>query len=617
MHTPPLRIVTGAIVLCLAVLPVPGQAQSPPHPSWSLLLAQQPPPAQPQPPAPPPQPAQPQPAKRVTAIEVRGHKEIPTERILAAVTNTKVGDPVNDDKLRDDIRAIIDLGWFADVTVRLENEDDGVRVLFIVTENPVVSEIIVEGNTVISADDIRTALGIPTGEVLNIRRMRDGARAVQKLYEDKGYVLARVQDIGLLPTGETGETGVLRVRIVEGKVEAVKFEGLQKTKERIVRRFITIKPGDVFNVNSLNRDLQRLFDLSLFETIRARPEPGSTLDTVVIVIELKEARTAQISGGIGYSSLNGLLGFVEFRDRNWNGLGQTFAVRIDRSVQPGLGVRFNYELDFIEPFLDNRGTTLDLSLFSRSNVQTQYIAGSAYSRFELLTTGSSVTATRPLDPFTLGTARFKSERTQINPLPLDPNNSASPVVPPTSDLITPGRVMSVLLSATRDTRNNRLNPTKGDKISLSGEFAFRTLGGDFSFNKYIGEYQHIFPIGGGSVIAGRLLAGFSTGTLPVQEQFLLGGSNTIRSYPSAAFRGSSMWVANLEYRFPLGQVIRALGDFQGIVFVDAGNAPLAFNDVKFGYGVGVAVATPIGPVRIDVASGPQGIQTWLSLGAPF
>ncbi len=46
-------------------------------------------------------------------------------------------------------------------------------------------------------------------------------------------------------------------------------------------------------------------------------------------------------------------------------------------------------------------------------------------------------------------------------------------------------------------------------------------------------------------------------------------------------------------------------------------SPLPFSDPKLGYGVGVALKTPVGPLRIDVAFVPGGYQTWLSLGSPF
>ncbi len=586
--------------------PAPGPAPSqPPAPQPTPTPTPAPSPAPQQPPAAPPQ--------RVAAIEIRGNRRVPTEQIRAVVTETKVGEQVNNEKLRSDVRAILDLGLFADVTGRLERAEDGARVVFIVIENPVLSEVIVEGNTVVPADDIRMALGVPIGEVLNLNRMREGARAVEKLYEGKGYVLARVTDIGIIPSEEG--SGRLRVRMGEGTIEAIRLDGLTRTNEKIVRRQLTVKPGDVFNLNQLNRDLQRLFDLGLFESVRARPQPGATADSAIIVIELKETRTGQIGFGVGYSSLNGLLGFLEFRDRNWQGLNQTLAVRLERGLQAGTTDAFNYEISFTEPFLDVQRTSLGLGVFSRTSVESEFTGTAVSSRFQLGRTGSFVQLTRPLDPTISSTVRLKSELTAITVLPVDPSNPASPLVPPT--LLTPGRVVSTALSVALDTRNDRFTPTAGSKIVLATEVTLPALGSDFSFTKYTAEYQNFFPQGKDSTIVGRLVAGVAVGTLPLQEEFLLGGPSTVRAFPIARLRADSIFVANLEYRFPLSALVAALGDIQGAVFVDAGNAPLQFSDLKVGYGVGLALKTPVGPVRIDFAFGAEGYQTWLSIGSPF
>ncbi len=585
-----------ALLVCLVVLPAQGFTQPPP------------------PSAPPPV---------VKRIEVSGNARIPADQILAAVTETKVGDPVGDEKIRADVRAINDVGWFADVSARLEPEQGGVAVIFLVTENPVIADVVIEGNTVLSASEIQAALGVPTGEVLNLKKMRDGARAVQKLYEEKGFGLARIADLSILPADRPNEAR-LRVRISEGIVERVRFEGLQKTHPAIAQRYVReTRAGGPFDVNALQRDLQRLFDSGLFESIRARPEPGTSPDSAVIVLEVKEARTATASFGLGYSSSEGLLGFIEYRDRNWQGRAQSFAVRAERAVQDGSTERLNYEVSFTEPFLDASGTGLDLSMFSRDSIEREYgTSGAVTSRFSLQRDGAIVALSRLLDGATTGSIRLRSELTNFTPLPIDPADVAP--FPPCSlptpcppSLLSPGRVVSVQLSTVRDTRDSRLTPTTGDKLLVSAELAPLWLGGDFDFTKYSVDYQRLFPTGGGATFVTRLLGGASSGTLPLQDRFVLGGPSTVRGLPSGSKRETSILVANIEYRFPLSGLIPSFTDVGMIFFVDSGAAPLTDVPV-IGYGVGIALNTPLGTIRIDLAWGPDGTrQTWLSLGAPF
>jgi outer membrane protein insertion porin family len=558
----------------------------------------------------------------VKRIEVSGNARIPTEQILAAVTQTKIGEPFHDEQLRADVRAINDLGWFADVSAQTEPEDGGMVVTFLVTENPMIAEIVVEGNTAVTADEIRTALGIPIGQVLNLVKMREGARAVQKLYEGKGFGLARVADLSILPS-EQPDQARLRARIAEGFVETVRFEGLKKTNPVVAQRYVRdTKPGAIFNVNALQRDLQRLFDTGLFESIRARPEPGSTPDAAIIVIEVKEAKTAQASFGLGYSSRDGLVGFLEYRDRNWQGRAQSVVIRAERAVQTGSPLQLNYEVTFNEPFLDSTGTGLDLSVFSRATVEYEYtLTGSIQSRYSLSRNGAIAGLSRPFDGATVGFIRLRSELAQITALHLDPNDTSpcTPVNCPLPTGFVPGRVVSFQLGTTRDTRNARFNPTAGERLTLTGEVALAALGSDFDFTKYSIDYQRLVPVGEGSTLVARALLGWASGNLPLQERFILGGPSTVRGLPSGFKKDNSIAVANLEYRFPMSALVPSFTDITMILFADAGTAPISLTPPLIGYGVGLALNTALGQIRIDLAwNAADGTrQTWLSLGAPF
>ena len=601
--------------------PSVSHAQAPtPTPAPSPAPTPAPTPAPVPSPTPPPRPTPtptPAPPPRVLAIEVVGNRHIPTEQILAVIT-LKVGDILTPEQLRRDGEAVAGLGWFADVSLRVESDPAGVRVVFLLVENPVITEVVVEGNTVIGTPEILRALNIPIGQVLNSKQTREGVRAVEKLYEDKGYVLARVIDISLEPAGD----GRLRVRVAEGRVEDIVFQGLTKTRPATARRYVLMKKGDVFNIQRMNADLRALFETGLFENVQARPRPGSTPDTVIIEIEVKEAQTGQLGLGIGYSTTLGILGQVEYTERNWQGKAQTLSLRTERGFgqgPQGQSTKFSFILTFRDPFLDAQRTSMDINLFQASTVQLEVIGGTPNARFELDQIGSFIELGRPIDPRTVISLRLRSVLSTITALPIDPNDTCppDPCNPPTN--FTPGRTVSLTLSGTRDGRDSRVNPTRGSKQTLSLEFALPTLGGDFNFQKYFAEWVQYVPLGGQSVIAGRIAGGLSTGSVPGQDQFGLGGATTLRGVPSAQYRGTSMALANLEFRAPLGGIAKFLESFTGVVFVDAGAAwgTQSTNGVVVDYGVGVAFASPLGVLRLDFAWGPFGTQTWLNLGHPF
>src|SRR3990172_7798597 len=150
--------------------PSVSHAQAPtPTPAPSPAPTPAPTPAPVPSPTPPPRPTPtptPAPPPRVLAIEVVGNRHIPTEQILAVIT-LKVGDILTPEQLRRDGEAVAGLGWFADVSLRVESDPAGVRVVFLLVENPVITEVVVEGNTVIGTPEILRALNIPIGQVLN------------------------------------------------------------------------------------------------------------------------------------------------------------------------------------------------------------------------------------------------------------------------------------------------------------------------------------------------------------------------------------------------------------------------------------------------------------------
>ena len=617
-------ILVGAVLLSGAGS---AGAQAPPAPGPTPA----PPPAAP-PPAPPPPGGQPfvpppgvppqtLPQQKVAEVVVRGNDRIPADQILAVVS-TKVNDPLNDEKLRNDVAAILGLGFFADAVVRLEPVADGVRVVFVVVENPAITAVTIVGNTVVSTDDLVKTLGVPIGQVLNTVTMRTGARALEKLYQDRGYVLARVSDVSVSPEG------VLTVTVAEGRIEAVTIEGLHKTKEYVVRRELQFKPGDVFNANVVNASLKRLFQLQYFSDVKAQPGPGTAPDTVDVTVQVTEQRTAALTLGIGYATVGGIQGLVGLRDSDFGGNGQAVTAQYNNSSYNGN----NYTLAFHEPYFWGTRTALDVLGYNQTTIPTDYFSGLNNSfQYNMYQHGAQVTLTQPLDPVWSLTYGAKSFNTNFG----SPSFGTGPTVPfcpqtPTC-FGTPGTVTALLLGGALDTRNDPLFPTSGDRLVLTTEFAFRTLGGDFELQKYELDYSHFFPTGPESAIVAHTHLGTGNAAcsaagqpcLPLQEEYYLGGPSSLRGYTNGRFRGDQEALLTLEYHFPLSNIglFKSFSGITTILFADAGDVePLGAGSsftFKTDYGIGFAVKTPIGPFRIDYGISSEGSQLWISSSALF
>lgn len=172
-----------------------------------------------------------------------------------------------------------------------------------------------------------------------------------------------------------------------------------------------------------------------------------------------------------------------------------------------------------------------------------------------------------------------------------------------------------------DTRSKSKRNPKGWYVQIEGEHAGGDLGGDFHYDRFLGNiryyYSNLIKKEG---IDFRLLLGSSHGDLPWQKSFYLGGFSTLRGYPYKAFPqgwnspgGNRMILAQLEYRIWGKTEFGIFEPWQMIVFTDAGWVSRAKGEADFFNGfddltwktihhdVGIAIADRKQSFRIDVA----------------
>ncbi|MFM7267639.1 MAG: BamA/TamA family outer membrane protein, partial [Cyanobium sp.] len=192
---------------------------------------------------------------------------------------------------------------------------------------------------------------------------------------------------------------------------------------------------------------------------------------------------------------------------------------------------------------------------------------------------------------------------------------------------TRNQLVGLRVATTYNTLDDPRNPTRGDFLSLGTE-QFVSVGPDSpTFNRLRGSYTHFIPVrwlkffkgcrdNAGKnanckqAVAFQVSAGSVVGSLPPYEAFCLGGGNSVRGYYDCDLGvGKSFGEATLEYRFPLFSIV------SGELFVDGGTTFGTQSDVPgnlgallskpgegFSVGTGVIVTTPVGPLRLEVAS---------------
>ena len=594
-----------------------------------------------------------QPAPTITAIRVDGLESVAKEAVLDEVKNIlKLQDPVDDDKLKAARVAVMKMGFFDEVTVSTETAAQGAVVVITVVEKMKIKKITFVGNTVLSDTKLEKAIFTKVGHGKDDRAIRRDVRRIEDAYSEEGYQ-CRVAQMGV------DEFGVLTFVIEELRIESIDVSGLKRTKREVVMRELTIKPGELYQEKKLYKDIDKITAIGIFSDVRFDLLPGKNDPTkgLIVVIKVTEKRTGQASVALGYSSLDKTVLVLSLAETNLRGRAERAAVNIE------LFGRSSFDVSFMEPYIDKRNTSMEVSLFNEER-RRRFVGGAAISTsadvFDERREGGTLKFTRPDSETGRTSLMLRSEKVsssffqatrpfgtsltggnlgnlnqhQVSP-PDNPN--LNPDVPGPGSYLGPiilaaplhpeGKLSSISFGKTRDTREPIVEPRTGAYSGGTLEVAGTFLGGSVSFRKLSLEHRRFFKAGKKDTLAFRLMGGLSQGNLPLFESYSVGGAATLRGYEEDRFRGEKMLILNSEYRHPINKSLTVVG------FVDIGDAfggqfvtvvpefNIPAEDSRFkahtGAGAGLRVQTPFGPIRLDFGWGSEGSQAHFSIGHMF
>ena len=582
------------------------------------------------------------------------------ENEVYRAVRTQPGQTTTRSQLQEDINAIFATGFFSNVRAVPEDTPLGVRVSFVVDPNPVLSQVEIEANpgtdiaSVIPEQTVDKIFRDQYGKILNLRDLQEGIQELTKEYQDQGYVLANV-----IGSPQVSENGVVTLQIAEGVVEDIRVsfrnkEGEQvdeegkpirgRTKDYIIKRELELKPGDVFNRNTVQKDLQRVFGLGLFEDVNVSLDPGTDPSKVDVVVNVAERSSGSIAAGAGISSASGLFGTVSYQQQNLGGRNQKFSTEVQLGQRELL-----FDMRFTEPWIagDPYRTSYTANIFRRRSISLIFEGDDQtidtfdpsnitdtgkQDRPRITRLGGGISFTRPLTPNPyersewVASAGLQYQRVSSRDADGDKRregaifddngNRISPIVPLTQSGTGEDDLLFLQLGARRDRRNNPLQPTSGSYLRFGVDQSVPLGQGNIFLTRVRGNYSYYLPVEflklsqGAQTLAFNLQGGTIFGDLPPYEAFTLGGSNSVRGYDEGRLANGRSYVqASVEYRFPVFSVI------SGALFFDYGSdlgsstrtaEILNKNGSGYGYGVGVRVQSPLGPIRIDYGLSDDG-----------
>ncbi|MEY4379438.1 MAG: hypothetical protein RLZ85_1319 [Verrucomicrobiota bacterium] len=452
---------------------------------------------------------------------------------------------------------------------------------------------------------------IASGEAFAVPAIEAAADKLREYYGQMGYINSSVQVVRK-PNLATGAIDV-KFQIEEGQrhtVRAVEIQGNTKTRSTVIARELALGPGEVFDLARTRVSEARLRNTQFFEEVRVTPVPTPIPGQSDLRVTVKEGPTGQVSFGAGYSTVEGLVGFVEYAESNFDfansegwyrGDGQKFRVRISVG-----SLTNSFEHSFEEPALWERDLAVGYSIERR-------YAGYASANYSVLSEGVSLYARRRVFSNIEGRIGYNLRRMSVDNVTAD-----AP-----ADVVTEGAagarvISSVSASLTYDTRDEYNFPTKGSRISLTEELAGNGLGGDVKYLKSelrTGRWFLVSPTAEQTVgVIGRvgLLTG-SGGYLPFYERFYLGGAydmrgfgyNDVGAYDTYDTSHGNQPMGGMTYGFVSAEyTIKAADNLRFAAFYDYGivnrsETDFSVAEANSDYGLGMRILLGGAVMRLD------------------
>ncbi|MBI3999630.1 MAG: outer membrane protein assembly factor BamA [Candidatus Omnitrophica bacterium] len=182
---------------------------------------------------------------KVLRVDVRGNQVISTTAVLNNM-KTRPGIELTQQMINEDVKRLYGTGYFQDIRIDIEESPEGVRLVVVVDEKPVVRHIVIEGNQLLKERDIRKELGFIEGQVLDEFSIKQGINKVRDRYANKGFRFVKVNY--RVDTDRTTKETTVSVIIEEGvkfKVAKVQFEGIRSFKSKRLLKLMRTKPRNI------------------------------------------------------------------------------------------------------------------------------------------------------------------------------------------------------------------------------------------------------------------------------------------------------------------------------------------------------------------------------------
>lgn len=536
-------------------------------------------------------------AIRISEIIITGNTTIGTQEILDSLTikSNAIYSETKETIARKQIKA---LGIFKSVNSKSIIQNKQAKIIFHVEELPLVGDIVLKGNSLITTSAITKVMKSKPNKMLNLSHLRSDINAINELYKKNGYSHAKVYRV----QNPEQSRDPLMIHISEGIINTIIITGNNITRDYVILRELDIVPGDPIKEVVLNENLRRVINLNYFSNLYPVVKPSKEKNTYDLEIHLEERENrGSLSFGGGYSPSGG---FNIFSDVFWDNIGgtsQSILLKFSRGVGRVNNVSNNkvmYQFRYHNPWMwDNRksltfktwrtsGNTASFSTIPISNTT------SGFSLRDELRIGADIAIGIPKTYNLRFYHGLKYETITLN----DSNSFYE--------------LYTYKFTTSYDTRDVYYNPSSGIYTTFAVEQSFKFKKYALPFTEFNIGLKRFIPTFKNQVVALRADYGYIySNELDINRNkfrtqlYYIGGFDAVRGwseYGAQNISGNKKAIYSVEYRFLISE------SFQIVMFADAGfvsfdtQSLLRQNNYLKGHGIGLRFNVPqLGPIRFD------------------
>ncbi|HPN65586.1 MAG TPA: outer membrane protein assembly factor BamA, partial [Candidatus Goldiibacteriota bacterium] len=245
--------------------------------------------------------------------------------------------------------------------VVFDTQNSAINIEIPITENMQykIKNIGMEGNELYTSEEIMEKIESKPGRTFDRIKFESDLMVIRNMYSEKGHIFAQLKD-AYVYDDDTGEVSI-NLSAEEGPVayiNQIKVRGNYVTKDKVITRELYVAENEPFDSTKIKKSQEAVYNLGFFDNVLIDTEQVS-MDKLNLIFEVVERKTNTIGLGAGYSTVEGLVGYLQLTNANLFGEAKSFSA----DVQFG-NKKKSWQLGYKDPWFFDTPTSFGVDVWN-------------------------------------------------------------------------------------------------------------------------------------------------------------------------------------------------------------------------------------------------------------